>query len=90
MSPQYPQGSDDFRDLAPDDIAGICAIYQQGRTTTSDVCEPRHGFSEACGTTEKPGGCCTVAPGGASRSSPYALAAGIAGFALFFWRRRRV
>lgn len=69
MFPGYSRGSTDLRTLGYDDVSGLCAIYPASRTTTSDSCTPRHGFSELCGAdqpppaaekvdeTSKPGGC---------------------------------
>jgi Matrixin len=39
---------DNFRSLAPDDVAGICAIYPPDRAPATDSCENRHGFSGQC------------------------------------------
>jgi Matrixin len=52
----YVNGTYELRTPAPDDVAGICAIYPPRRRTESTSCEPRHGFSELCGAdqTETP------------------------------------
>jgi MYXO-CTERM domain-containing protein len=89
MTRQYPRGSDVFRTLEPDDIAGICDIYGPNRTVSDTACVPRHGFSSTCGTTDKPGGCCAVAPGARSRPRAEALFAGLVGLAVLLLRRRR-
>lgn len=48
----YENGSIELRTPASDDIKGICAIYPPGRSTATDSCEPRHGFSELCGAQQ--------------------------------------
>lgn len=45
---------DTFRDLAPDDIQGICAIYPPDRQPQTTSCENRHGFSSECGADQPP------------------------------------
>jgi hypothetical protein len=45
---------DTFRDLAPDDIEGICAIYPPDRKPQTTSCENRHGFSSECGKDQPP------------------------------------
>lgn len=45
---------DTFRDLAPDDVRGICAIYPPDRTPQTTSCENRHGFSGDCGADQPP------------------------------------
>jgi hypothetical protein len=89
MTRQYPRGSDAFRTLEADDIAGICAIYPANRAVSDSACVPRHGFASTCGTTDKPAGCCAVAPGARSRPRAEAVLAGLVGLAVFLLRRRR-
>jgi hypothetical protein len=76
MYASYKPGTTALRSLAPDDVAGICAIYPNPQTRTvsasvssnltvqADVCDynPRHGFSGQC-TTPKPKEDCSVSPG---------------------------
>jgi hypothetical protein len=65
---------DTFRDLAPDDIQGICAIYPPGRQAQTDSCENRHGFSSECGADQPPPeeskGCSLNARAAVSPASP--------------------
>lgn len=62
MYPSYTQGSASLRDLAADDVEGICAIYPANGTRVvspivassgiieADACDPtpRHGFTAVC------------------------------------------
>ena len=80
MFPDYHQKSLDQRDLAADDVAGICAIYPPA--TIPDGCDatPRHGFSALCASDQAEGdsGCSVAAPvarGGAWASLVVAVAA---------------
>lgn len=57
----YVFGDVGMRTLAPDDEAGLCAIYPPDREPKSNSCTPRHGFSSECATDES--GCCSTAPG---------------------------
>jgi hypothetical protein len=43
-----------FRDLADDDVDGICAVYPPERRAATSSCENRHGFSEQCGADQPP------------------------------------
>ncbi|WP_394829554.1 matrixin family metalloprotease [Pendulispora albinea] len=61
MTPKYNAGTQDMRDLAPDDIAGVCSIYlsadgqpgaQYGRRATS---EGRAVGADACDPTPRHG-----------------------------------
>lgn len=56
MKPVYDAARDgtSFRSLAPDDEAGICAVYPPGRAIATTSCENRHGFSEQCGADQPP------------------------------------
>lgn len=45
---EYRPGDKTLRELDADDVAGICAAYPPDRRTTSNDCEPRHGFSGDC------------------------------------------
>lgn len=51
MYPGYEPGTIDLRTLAPDDVAGICAIYPAGRVASTS-CEPRHGYADLCGADQ--------------------------------------
>jgi len=61
MWTQYSTGTDSFRDLSPDDIAGICTVYPP--TNEDSVCDytPRQGFSPDCGIYPSGAGTCSVA-----------------------------
>jgi hypothetical protein len=90
MCPTYDPGSEDFRTLADDDIAGICEIYPPDRDAPPN-CDPTplRGFSPECGLDPISGGSCAVSaatPSGRDRSIPFAVAA--VGFALCRLRRR--
>jgi Matrixin len=72
-----------FRTLAPDDIAGICAAYPPDRKPATGSCENRHGFSEQCGDDQparnESKGCSlnTRAVTASSSWGGYALALGV-------------
>lgn len=65
----YQLGTIGLRTLAPDDVQGVCEIYPPGQSLSSS-CEPRHGFSKACGVNEE-SGCAIGGP-----SSSFAATAG--------------
>jgi hypothetical protein len=88
MDATYRTGSDDFRSLEPDDIAGICEVYPPNRQAIDNGCQPRHGFSGECGVA-KHKGCCTTAPGGASTGGGEAAFALLLGVGLWIARVRR-
>jgi Matrixin len=88
MDATYRTGTDDFRSLEPDDIAGICTIYPPDRSAIDNACAPRHGFSSECGVPPRKG-CCTTAPGGASTGGGEAALAMLMGVGLWFARGRR-
>jgi hypothetical protein len=90
MWSSYAPGTDTFRDLSDDDIAGICATYPP--TDEAQICDfvPRQGFSPDCGIYPSGGGTCSVASamGGKTRAaSPMAWALACA--AVVTRRRRR-
>jgi hypothetical protein len=99
MYASYKPGTIALRSLAPDDVAGICAIYPNASTRTvsaavsanetvvADSCDPnpRHGFSGQC-TTPKPKEDCAATPAPASWGGSATVAAAIAG--IFAARRR--
>jgi hypothetical protein len=89
MFASYVPGTTSLRDLAPDDMVGICTIYQPG--SSPDGCDPtpRHGFSVECGSDPKDPGCCTTAPGGPDRGGTASLVALIASLAFVSRRRFR-
>jgi hypothetical protein len=59
MQPIYELGSDDFRTLGDDDIAGICAIYPPNRPLKPCDFSPRGGFANECALGVTAGGCST-------------------------------
>lgn len=61
MFASYNPGTTDFRTLDPDDVNGICAIYDPGAPIKT--CNPisRHGYSPAC-AGEQTEGTCGFAP----------------------------
>jgi len=88
MDAAYRTGSGDFRDLEPDDVAGICSIYARDRAVSDQSCMPRHGFSGECGTAGHKG-CCSTAPGGASSRHGQGMFAALVGLGLWALRGRR-
>lgn len=61
-----------FRDLADDDVNGICTIYPPDRRPATSSCENRHGFSEQCGADQPPKSeseGCSVTSAGLAKSS---------------------
>lgn len=102
MFASYKPGTIALRSLAPDDIAGMCAMYPNAETRTvsaaisvnetilADSCDPspRHGFSGQC-TTPKPKEGCTVTPGPAGSWTTSAGVMAIAGIVAARRRLRR-
>lgn len=89
MCPTYDPGSEDFRTLAADDIAGICEIYPPDRDAPPN-CDPTpaRGFSPECGLDPISGGSCALGPStmpSHGRAAPFAIAA----FGLLIARVRR-
>ena len=93
MSPTAPVGQTEKRDLADDDVQGLCTIYRDfgPASCTSGNYVPKHGFSVECGVSEPPSsnsGCAVQAelghagPSGPLWLSAVALSAGL-------WLRRR-
>jgi hypothetical protein len=62
MRSTYDQGDISFRDLADDDIAGICAVYPPEDMAKPGTCDftPRGGFTPECGIFPTHGGMCSV------------------------------
>ncbi|MFO0658653.1 MAG: matrixin family metalloprotease [Polyangiaceae bacterium] len=90
MFAKYEGKSTSMRDLAPDDIAAVCAVYPTDREVPACNPEPRHGFESACASpAEDPKGCCTTAPGRAGREGASASLAMLAGLSIFVSRRAR-
>lgn len=74
MAPSYSPG-DIKRELTPDDVAALCAIYPPDADIPCRL-EPNGGFSASCDDEEEGGGLCSMAPPSAlAASSPAWLAA---------------
>jgi len=85
MNPYYRQGTDDFRTLSDDDVAGICAIYPPDRPALPCDFTPRGGFASECALGITAGGCAMGrGPAGSSAAGYAAIAA-----ALLLCARRR-
>jgi hypothetical protein len=87
MKVEYIPGDISLRQLAQDDVDGICAAYPPGQSGTCDP-EPRRGLQTECGNTEPDDGCSAATPGARQPTSApahwaYALAL------LLMVRRRR-
>jgi len=54
MFSTYTDGDDSLRTPEADDAAGLCAIYPPDRTSKTDSCEPKGGFSELCAADQPP------------------------------------
>ncbi len=90
MWAQYSAGTDGFRDLADDDIAGICAVYPPA--TVNNVCDftPRQGFSPECGIFPSGSATCSLSARGLRRASGgMEAAAALVVAGLFASARRR-
>lgn len=66
MYETYAAKSVALRTLAPDDIAGICAIYPPGRNAGECDPTPRHGFGSTCGEPAEDSGGCSTSGGGSA------------------------
>jgi hypothetical protein len=84
MYPIYQQGTDDFRTLSDDDIAGICSIYPPDRGALPCDFTPPGGFARQCALGITKGGC-SLGRGPASTGGWYALGA----ISFLLWTRRR-
>lgn len=69
MQPIYMVGTDDWRTLSDDDIAGICAVYPPDRKAEPCDFTPHGGFASECALGVLRGGCsigrgtpCSCAP----------------------------
>ena len=64
MVPEISAEETMFRDLEPDDRAGICSVYPPG-TPVKDSCNPipKHGFSDQCEAEQTHGDCSVATPG---------------------------
>jgi hypothetical protein len=90
MFATYTPGSLTLRDLAPDDVAGVCAIYPSSRTGLP-ACDasPRHGYSTECSqpVTEASSGCSVAAVPGTLGG--LGALGGLSAVVLVLRRRRR-
>jgi MYXO-CTERM domain-containing protein len=88
MFASYDNGTITLRDLADDDVAGICATYPPDRKATG-TCDglPRHGFSPDCDGLQTEGRC-SVAPGPTPDPGPAAPALIVLSIAALGTRRR--
>jgi MYXO-CTERM domain-containing protein len=73
------------RDLAQDDIDGMCAIYPSDQAVSNNACVPRHGFLRTCGVEKTDSGC-TIAQGRTGSTTAFLAFLGLGLVAL---RRRR-
>ena len=73
MRPSYAPGQTAMSSIELDDVQAVCEALPPNRKTTSESCDPRHGFSTECALPEND---CALTPG-----SPGALASAL--FALF-------
>jgi MYXO-CTERM domain-containing protein len=90
MFSMYNVGNVGLRSLHPDDVAGVCDIFDPQNPETLCLGKPRHGFSTKCYVKPDDGGCkCRApsAPGGAGALGVVAL---VGGAATRRARRRRV
>ena len=90
MSPTAPVGQTEKRDLAQDDVDGLCAVYGAlPRAACSDKdCVARHGFSPACEEPPASAASCSCAIG-AVRPRALWLGALAASVSVLVARRRR-
>jgi len=97
MFSSYLPGDPFMRDLDPDDVAAICAVYPAGRPVAKPSCEPRGGFTQQCLEELSTGGCgCHVASSGGKcvpsgrRTLPLTTSGFVLmGAAFVLWVRRR-
>lgn len=72
---RYDPPETEQRTLGEDDVTAICEVYPPGRKVGAS-CEPRHGFSRSCATTDS-GGCSVASPRAAARATWLPLAAAL-------------
>jgi hypothetical protein len=92
MAPSYTPASIDKRDLAPDDTAAICAVYQPDgkRSTAAGLvqAEPcQGGPSQPCPPSTTAG--CSLAPASGASDGRLGLGALFAAAGVLCWARRR-
>jgi hypothetical protein len=81
----YEQGTNDWRTLSDDDIAGICSIYPPDRAALPCDFTPPGGFAPECALGVTKGGCSLGRGGSESPTGWYAFLA----FGFSLWARRR-
>ena len=59
MQPSYQPGDSSLASIEQDDVDGVCAALPPDRKTTSNSCDPRHGFATACALEST----CQLTPG---------------------------
>jgi MYXO-CTERM domain-containing protein len=74
------------RQLRPDDIAAICAIYPPDRVTTCDP-TPKGGLEDSCGPKPTVSSACSSGPGAANVSAPILMS--MLGLAMLWAKRRK-
>ena len=60
MRPSYAPGQTAMASIEQDDVDGICKALPPARHTSSNSCDPRHGFSTDCALPETQ---CALTPG---------------------------
>jgi hypothetical protein len=89
MNAVYPEGTTDFRTLAPDDALAICVAYPPADAPGRCDPIPRHGFSPACAADQTEGDCAVRPPARAPSARALAVLAAAALAALTARRARR-
>ena len=88
MTITYLPGDTSLRDLAPDDVAAICAVYPPAPAVACDP-TPRHGYQDGCGAAPAEEGCTTSSVGPAPWSLRGIGATCLVALAWLIRRRRR-
>ena len=60
MRPSYAPGQTSMSSIEYDDVEGVCTALPPERRTTTDSCEPRHGFASECALPKTQ---CSLTPG---------------------------
>jgi hypothetical protein len=88
MFATYRPGALTGRQLTPDDVAAICAVYPHDYAYACKT-EPRGGFSPVCPDTTKKTALCSIEPGGGAASGAVGLGLGTSLLAVLRAQRRR-
>jgi len=83
MRPSYAPGNTAMASIESDDVEGICTALSPNRETSTNSCEPRHGFSTECAVPESD---CQMAPG--SPGGIGSLLLGLLGLSSMLRRRK--